>query len=86
MWMPWSAQQLRLGQVSSSLVINLVVYAELLGNPKFDFDFDFDLDAFLDRQAIDVPDISRPQPAWLQSRFASIASAVVTKPAYCPTF
>ena len=54
-WMPWSAQQLRMGQSSSSLVINMVVYAELLGHPKFDFD----LDAFLQYQAIDVLDISR---------------------------
>ena len=54
-WMPWSAQQLRLGQASGSLVTNIVVYAELLGHPKFDFD----LDAFLHQQAIDVPDISR---------------------------
>ena len=53
--MPWSAQQLRLGQASGSLVMNIVVYAELLGHPKFDFD----LDAFLLQQAIDVPDISR---------------------------
>ena len=54
-WMPWSAQQLRLGQASGYLVTNMVVYAELLGHPKFDFD----LDAFLQQQTIDVLDISR---------------------------
>ena len=53
--MPWSAQQLRLGQASGYLVTNMVVYAELLGHPKFDFD----LDAFLQQQTIDVLDISR---------------------------
>jgi predicted nucleic acid-binding protein len=47
-WMPWSAQQLRLGQASGCLVTNVVVYAELLGHPKFNFD----LDAFLQQQAI----------------------------------
>jgi predicted nucleic acid-binding protein len=54
-WMPWSAQQLRLGQASDSLVINMVVYAELLGHPKFAFD----LDAFLQAQSIDTLDINR---------------------------
>ena len=54
-WMPWSAQQLRLAQASGCLVINMVVYAELLGHPKFDFD----LDAFLQQQGIEVQDISR---------------------------
>ena len=54
-WLPWSVQQLRLGQSSSSLVINIVIYAELLGHPKFDFD----LDTFLQQQAIDVVGISR---------------------------
>ena len=53
--MPWSAQQLRLGQTSGSLVINMVVYAELLGHPKFDFD----LDAFLQHQDIEAMDMSR---------------------------
>lgn len=54
-WMPWSAQQLRLGQSSGSLVINMVIYAELLGHPKFDLD----LDAFLQNLGIDAMDISR---------------------------
>jgi predicted nucleic acid-binding protein len=54
-WMPWSAQQLRLGQASGGLVINMVVYAELLGHPNFAFD----LDAFLHAQSIDTLDINR---------------------------
>lgn len=54
-WMPWSAQQLRLGQASGSLVINIVIYAELLGHPKLVFD----LDAFLQEMAIDTRDISQ---------------------------
>jgi predicted nucleic acid-binding protein len=54
-WMPWSVQQLRLGQASGGLMINMVVYAELLGHPKFVFD----LDAFLDEQSIETRDISR---------------------------
>ena len=54
-WLQWSAQQLRLGQSGGSLAINVVIYAELLGHPKFDFD----LDAFLQQQAIEVADISR---------------------------
>ncbi|MGB4116174.1 MAG: PIN domain-containing protein [Polaromonas sp.] len=54
-WMPWSARQLRLGQVDGGLVINMVVYAELLGHPGFAFD----LDEFLLTQSIDTQDISR---------------------------
>ena len=54
-WIAWSAQQLRLGRSGGSLAINVMIYAELLGHPKFDFD----LDAFLQQQAIEVADISR---------------------------
>lgn len=53
-WMPWSAQHLRLGQ-TRGLAINIVVYAEVAGYPGLDFD----LDAFLSEQSISMPDISR---------------------------
>ncbi|MFT3778519.1 MAG: PIN domain-containing protein [Ottowia sp.] len=53
-WMPWSAQRLRLGR-DQGLAINIVVYAELVGYPALDFD----LDAFLSEQSIAVLDISR---------------------------
>ena len=53
-WMPWSAQHLRRGR-AQGLAINIVVYAELVGHPGFDFD----LDAFLDDLQISLPEISR---------------------------
>lgn len=54
MWMPWSAQHLRLGQ-ARGLAINVVVYAELAAHPGFHAD----LDRFLDELSIALPEISR---------------------------
>jgi len=53
-WMPWSAQHLRLAK-AEGLAINIVVYAELTGHPGLHFD----LDAFLHEQSIAMPDIGR---------------------------
>lgn len=52
--MPWSAQHLNQSR-SRGLAVNIVIYAELIGHPGFNFD----LDAFLSDQSISMLEISR---------------------------
>jgi predicted nucleic acid-binding protein len=81
-WMPWSALQLQLGKASAGLVINMVVYAELLGYPQLSFD----LDAFLLEQSIAVQDINRESARAAAMAFRAYRARGGSKTGVLPDF
>lgn len=81
LWMTWSLRQLRSAQ-AGSLVINMVVYAELAGHPAEPAH----LDKFLDTLGIKMSELARPAALLAGQAFRQCRLQGGTKTGVLPDF